>query len=81
MYVMAEAIRIASEKGELNGPGIRDAARTLRDFDPMGLTPPISYYPDDHRPHMSVNLYRLHEDGMEFITTETLERRADWLGK
>jgi len=81
MHVMAEAIRIASEKGELNGPGIRDAARTLRDFDPMGLTPPISYYPDDHRPNMSVNLYRLHVDGMEFITTETLERRADWLGK
>ena len=81
MYVMAEAIRIASEKGELNGPGIRDAARTLRDFDPMGLTPPISYYPDDHRPNMSVNLYRLHVDGMELITTETLERRADWLGK
>ncbi|MFP4110837.1 MAG: ABC transporter substrate-binding protein [Desulfonatronovibrio sp.] len=81
MYVMAEAIRIASEKGELSGQGIRDAARTLRDFDPMGLTPPISFYSDDHRPNMSVNIYRLHEDGMELITTKTLERRDEWLGK
>jgi branched-chain amino acid transport system substrate-binding protein len=81
MYVMAEAISIAMEKGELNGPGIRDASRTLRDFDPMGLTPPISFFPDDHRPNMSVKLYRLHQDGMELLTTETLERRAEWLGK
>ena len=81
MYVMAEAIRIASENGELNGPGIRDAARTLRDFDPLGLAPPVSFFPDDHRPNMSVKLYRLHQDGMEHMSTVTLERRSDWLGK
>ncbi len=81
MYVMAEAIRIAIENGELNGPGIRDAARTLRDFDPLGLAPPISFFPEDHRPNMSVKLYRLHQDGMEYMSTITLDRRADWLGK
>lgn len=81
MLVMAEGIRIAMDNNELNGPGIRDAVRTLRDFDPMGLTPPISFYPDDHRPNMSVNIYRLHQDGMELLTTETLERKDEWLGK
>ncbi|MFW6005714.1 MAG: ABC transporter substrate-binding protein, partial [Desulfonatronovibrionaceae bacterium] len=81
MLVMAEGIRIAMENGELNGPGIRDAVRTMRDFDPMGLTPPISFFPDDHRPNMSVNIYRLHKDGMELLATETLERKDEWLGK
>ncbi|RQD65423.1 MAG: ABC transporter substrate-binding protein, partial [Desulfonatronovibrio sp. MSAO_Bac4] len=81
MLVMAEGIRIAMENDELNGSGIRDAVRTLRDFDPMGLTPAVSFYPDDHRPNMSVYIYRLHQDGMELLAEEELERRDDWLGK
>ncbi|GAB6060525.1 ABC transporter substrate-binding protein [Desulfonatronum parangueonense] len=80
MYVMAEAIRIAAEKGRITGPSIQEAARTLRDFDPMGLTPPISFYPDDHRPNMSVYIYQLFEDRMEFLTEQTLERKPEWLG-
>lgn len=80
MYVMAEALRIAAEKGPLTGPAIKAAAETLRDFDPLGLTPPISFFPDDHRPNMTVYIYRLHEDRMEFAAAQTLERRAEWFG-
>ncbi|TVM31679.1 ABC transporter substrate-binding protein [Oceanidesulfovibrio marinus] len=81
MYVMAEAIRRAAEQGDITGPAIKDALESLRDFDPLGLTPPISFFPDDHRPNMAVTLYRL-EDG-KFVTlgTETLERKKEWLGK
>lgn len=81
MLTMAEGLRIAAENDALDGPGIKAALETLRDYDPMGLTPPISFFPDDHRPNMAVNLYRLGDDSLEFIATETLERRDEWLGK
>lgn len=81
MLVMAEGIRVAAEKGDITGPAIKDALETLRDYDPMGLTPPISYFPDDHRPNMAVKLYRLKDGSLELITTETLERKPEWLGK
>jgi len=81
MLVMAEGIRLALEQGELSGPAIKDALETMRDYDPMGLTPPISFFPDDHRPNMSVKLYRLQDGNLELITTETLERKDEWLGK
>ncbi len=81
MLVMAEALERASAKGELTGPSIKEALETLRDYDPMGLTPPITFLPDDHRPNMSVKLYRLGDDAMELLATETLERKPEWLGK
>ena len=81
MLVMAEGIRIAAEKGEISGPAIKDALETMRDYDPMGMTTPISFFPDDHRPNMSVKLYRLNNGALELITTENLERKKEWLGK
>lgn len=81
MLVMAEALRLASAKGELNGPAIKEALESLRDFDPMGLTPPVSFFPNDHRPNMSVKIYTLGEDKMTLTATETLERNPAWLGK
>jgi branched-chain amino acid transport system substrate-binding protein len=80
MYVMAEALRIAAEQGPLTGPSIKAAAETLRDFDPMGLTPPVSFYPDDHRPFTSVYIYELSEDGMKLAAEQNLERKAEWFG-
>jgi branched-chain amino acid transport system substrate-binding protein len=81
MYVMAEALRIAAEKGPLTGPSIKAAAETLRDFDTLGLTPPISFFPDDHRPNMSVYIYRLFEDRLELAAVPTLERKPEWFGQ
>jgi branched-chain amino acid transport system substrate-binding protein len=81
MLVMAEGMKRAAEEGELTGPSIKAALETLRDYDPMGLTPPISYYPDDHRPTMSVFLYRYKDGAVERIAAPTLERRDEWLGK
>ncbi|THB70074.1 MAG: ABC transporter substrate-binding protein [Desulfovibrio sp.] len=80
MLVMAEGIRIAAEQGEVTGPSLKAALESLRDFDPMGLTPPISYFEDDHRPNLSVNLYELQADGLHFKASQTLERKAEWLG-
>jgi branched-chain amino acid transport system substrate-binding protein len=81
MLTMAEAIRIAAEKGEVTGPAIKEASETLRNYDPMGLTPPVSFYVDDHRPNMAVNIFLMNNGKLEFLSTQTLERRAEWLGK
>jgi branched-chain amino acid transport system substrate-binding protein len=81
MLVMVEGMKRAAEKGKLDGPGIKAALETLRDYDPMGLTPPISYFPDDHRPTMSVFLYEYMDGKVERIASPVLDRRAEWLGK
>lgn len=81
MLVMAEAMKKAAEAGELDGPGIKAAAETMRNYDPLGLTPPISYYPDDHRATMSANIYRVEGGQMVKAASPTLERKAEWLGK
>lgn len=79
--VMIEGIKLAAAKGEISGPAIKEALETLRDYDPMGLTPPISFFEDDHRPNMSVKLYTIGDGKMELLGAETLERKAEWLGK
>lgn len=80
VLVMAEAMRIADAQGKLDGPGIKAAAETLRDYDPMGLTPPISYFENDHRPNMSANIYVIKGGKLVKAASPMLERKAEWLG-
>lgn len=81
MLVLAEAMKRAALKGTVSGPAIKNALESMRDYDPLGLTPPISFYPDDHRPFMAVKLYRLRNGGLELVSTKTLDRTKQWLGK
>lgn len=81
MLVMAEGIKKAAQEGEITGPSIKKGLETLRDYDPMGLTPPISYYPDDHRPNMAVFLFKLQDGEMQFVGSQNLPRKDEWLGK
>lgn len=78
--VMCEGMKMAKAKGEVTGETIKNALETLRDFDPMGLAPAISYFPDDHRPNMSVNICTFKDGKIEFVKTEVLERKKEWLG-
>jgi branched-chain amino acid transport system substrate-binding protein len=78
MLVMAEALKRAG--GKTAGPDIKAALETLRDYDPMGLTPPISFFPDDHRPNMTVLLFKIEGGKMNPLATQSLERKKEWLG-
>ena len=51
-YVMvwSEALKRADKAGQLNGPGVKAALETLKDFDLGGLSQPVTYTPTDHRP-------------------------------
>ena len=81
MLVMAQGIKEAAKEGKINGPSIKKALETLRDYDPMGLTPPISFYPDDHRPNMAVFLFKLQDGEMQFAGSQSLPRKDEWLGE
>jgi len=81
MLVMAEAMKRAAAKGPLTGESIKNAVETLKDYDPMGLTPPLSFSAADHRPNMAAVLFKVQGGKLVKLATSTLERRADWLGK
>ncbi len=81
MLVLAEGIKKAAAKGKVDGPSIKEALETLRDFDPMGLTPAVSYFPDDHRPSMAVFLYKMVDGKLVFAAKQELPRDKAWLGK
>ena len=78
--VMCEGMKMAKAAGEVTGESIKAALETMRDFDPMGLAPAISYFPDDHRPNLSVNVCTFKDGKLEFVKTTILERKKEWLG-
>jgi branched-chain amino acid transport system substrate-binding protein len=80
ILVMAEGMKRAAANGPVTGEAIKTSLETLMDFDPMGLAPLISYFPDDHRPNMAVFLYTIKDGKLTFVAEQILDRRADWLG-
>ncbi len=81
MLAMGEGIRLAAAKGPVTGPSIKAAVEGMKDYDPMGLAPKISFLPTDHRPSMAVFLYKIVGGKLTFVAQENLERKAEWLGK
>ena len=77
--VMWEGLKRASA---LDGPSVKAAIETLKDFDTGGLTAPITYTPTDHRPNTTLNINKMDAEG-KIVTVKTvaLERRPEWLGQ
>jgi branched-chain amino acid transport system substrate-binding protein len=63
LLVPMEACRMADEAGELNCLGLKRAMETLRDYDVGGLTPPLSYFGDDHRATAQARVWSI-QDGI-----------------
>lgn len=80
MMVLCEGIRRANELGDLSGPGIKVALETLRNFDTLGLTSPVTFTPDDHRPSTAVRIVEYVGGRMHPLATVDLDRRPEWLG-
>jgi branched-chain amino acid transport system substrate-binding protein len=60
---------------------IQESLEALRGIQTGGLLPPISYSSSDHRPTMSVDIYRVDGDGaLAYENTTVLERKPDGLG-
>jgi len=79
MMIMWEGLKKAET---LDGPGLKAAIETLRDFDNGRLTAPLTYTPTDHRPNMTFNINKVDSGGnIVQVKTMTIERRPEWLGQ
>jgi branched-chain amino acid transport system substrate-binding protein len=81
-YVLtwSEALKRADKAGQLNGPGIKAALETLKDFDLGGLSAPVTYTKDDHRSTTSVSLYQVKGGKLVKVKDYALPRKTEWLG-
>jgi len=81
MMVLTEALKIADKKGQLNGPGVKAALESLKNFDTGGLSvDKITFSATDHRPFMKVNIAEFQKGKIVLMKTMDLPRKAEWLG-
>ena len=76
--VWAEAVKRAG--GDLTGPGIKKALESFKSFDTGGLTPPISYAADDHRPTTRCAIYEVKDGKLVRVGEYEVPRKKEWLG-
>ena len=78
--VMREGLKRAKAKGDLTGPGLRTAMETIADFDTGGLTPLLTYTPEDHRPTTTCGMYEIKDGKMSLVGDMTIERKPEYMG-
>jgi len=77
VLVWSEALKRSKE---LTGPAIKAALETLKDFDTGGLTPPITFTPEDHRPTMRCKIYQVQNGKIVPVAEVEIPRKKEWLG-
>jgi branched-chain amino acid transport system substrate-binding protein len=81
-YVLtwAEALKRADKAGALNGEGVKKALETMKDFDLGGLTSPVTYSPQDHRPSTKTPIYMVKGGKLVKVAEYEMPRKQEWLG-
>jgi branched-chain amino acid transport system substrate-binding protein len=73
--------QLEQENREITGRNVKQALETFRQKDVGGLTAPLTFTPDDHRPTNVTRIYSMNEFGRFAYETETrVELKSDWLG-
>jgi len=80
MLVMAEGLKRAKKAGKLNGPGLKAALETLRDYKVGGLCAPITYTPTDHRPNTSMAIGGVKDGKIYIIKQVKFPRQKKYIG-
>ncbi len=80
VLVWSEALKRADKAGALNGPGVKAALETLKDYDMGGLTSNVSYEPADHRPSTKTPIYQIQGGKLVKVAEYDMPRKAEWLG-
>ncbi len=80
VLVWSEALKRADKAGSLNGPGVKAALETFKDFDMGGLTGNITYTPTDHRPMTKTPIYQIQGGKLVKIAEYDMPRKPEWLG-
>jgi branched-chain amino acid transport system substrate-binding protein len=78
--VMVEGLKRAKKAGKLNGPGLKEALETLRDFETGGLTAPITFTPKDHRPNTSMAIGGVKGDDIYIVKEVNFPRKDEYIG-
>ncbi len=90
VLMMTEALKRADKAGKLNGPGIKEAFETFRNWSPNN-TPnalgrsPVTVTSDDHRPGSYVRVYIIKQGKFDLLSEVDLKKRwpdrwSTWLG-
>jgi branched-chain amino acid transport system substrate-binding protein len=80
VVVWSEALRRADKAGQLTGEGVKKAAETLKDFDLGGLTSPVTYTSNDHRPSTKTPIYMIKGGKLVKVAEFDMPRKEEWLG-
>jgi branched-chain amino acid transport system substrate-binding protein len=80
MLTMAEGLKRAKKAGKLNGPGLKAALETIKDFKTGGLANPITFTPTDHRPSTATAFYGIKGGNLYKIKDVTFKRQQKYLG-
>jgi len=81
-YMFRKALeKVIDDKKEPTGRNIKEAYESFRSLESGGLTSPISFTPQDHRPTNRTRIYGMNEFGkLRFEDEVSVQLQADWLG-
>jgi branched-chain amino acid transport system substrate-binding protein len=86
VLLMREALVRADKAGKLNGPGVKEAFESLREWSPGLGRPPITITASDHRPGSLVRVYMIKDRKFNLVEEVDLKKRwpdkweKEWLG-
>ncbi|RJX33131.1 MAG: ABC transporter substrate-binding protein [Desulfarculus sp.] len=80
MMVMVEGLKRAQKAGKLNGPGLKAALETIKDFNTGGLTAPITFTATDHRPNTACAIGGVKDGKVYIIKNVTFPRKKEYVG-
>ena len=80
MMAMWEGLKRADSAGELNGPGLKKALETLKDFSTGGLTAPLTFTESDHRPNTSLRIFKMSNNQLVPVMGVSITREDRFLG-
>lgn len=79
VIVAAEAIKRAGPNP--TGETVKNALESLKEFDTWGLTPPLTYTSEDHRPTTRARLVEIKGGKVVPMREVTVDRDMKWIGK
>jgi branched-chain amino acid transport system substrate-binding protein len=81
-FIFQKALEMVIDSGkEINGHNLKDAFESFRALDSNGLTAPITFTPEDHRPTNRVRIYSMNQFGkFQFEEAISVQLQNDWMG-
>ena len=81
-FIFRKALEQVIDQGKaVNGRNLKESLETFRNVESGGLTAPITFTPEDHRPTNRVRVYSMNEFGkFQFEDEISVQLQRDWMG-